>query len=678
MQRFRITGIAELASVSSIGGATLAIFNLPTAQQLFGKVGKLDQIRVAGKPGVTDSQVISEIKPILPPTAEVLSASKQAAKDAKQTNSFLSFLQSFLLAFGGIALFVGAFVIANTLSITIAQRTREFATLRTLGASRRQVLGSVFMEAFVIGTVASVVGLFLGLGLAKGLNQLFVSFGIDLPKAGTVFEARTVIVSLAVGIIVTMIASLRPAFRATSVPPIAAVREGSVLPPGRFARWSPVLSAVLTALAILLLLYGLFVHHISTTDRLLALGAGVLILFVGVALIAPKFVRPLAKVLGWPGSRVGGVPGKLARENTQRDPRRTASTAAALMIGLALVTFVAVLGAGLRSSFESAVNQLFHADYALTSQDNFTPLAIPAAVALKTVPGVTAVSGVRGGDGRAFGKTIQVTAVDQQMPKVIKIDWVQGSADAAANLGPDGAFVSKSYAKNHNLTVGSPIRLETPAGKFLDLKVKAVFDPPQGGSPFGDITISTDTFDKNYQSPANIFAFINIAGGVTAANTAALEAALKDFPDAKIATETQFKANQEQGINMLLNLLYVLLGLSIIVSLFGIVNTLVLTVFERTRELGMMRAVGMTRRQVRRMIRYESVITALIGAALGIPLGILLAVLVTHAVSAIAIAIPVATIVVFVIAAIIVGLLAAILPARRAARLNVLEALQYE
>ncbi len=678
VQQFRITGIAELASVSSIGGATLAIFNLPTAQQLFGKVGKLDQIRVAGNAGVTDSQIVSEIQPILPPTAEVLSASKQAAKDAKQTNSFLSFLQGFLLAFGGIALFVGAFVIANTLSITIAQRTREFATLRTLGASRRQVLGSVFMEAFVIGTVASIVGLFLGLGLAKGLNQLFVSFGINLPKSGTVFAARTVIVSLAVGIIVTMIASLRPAFRATSVPPIAAVREGSVLPPHRFARWSPVLSAVLTGLAILLLLYGLFVHHISTTQRLVALGAGVLILFVGVALIAPKFVRPLARVLGWPGAKVGGTPGTLARDNTQRDPRRTASTAAALMIGLALVTFVAVLGAGLRSSFESAVNQLFHADYALTSQDNFTPLGIPAAVALKTVPGVTAVSGVRGGDGRAFGKTIQVTGVDSQMPKVIDIDWVQGSAEAAANLGPDGAFVSKSYAKNHNLKLGSPIRLETPAGKFLDLKVKAIFDPPKGGSPFGDVTISTDTFDKNYQTPANVFAFINIAGGVTAANTAKLEAALKDFPDAKIATESQFKANQEQGINMLLNLLYVLLGLSIIVSLFGIVNTLVLTVFERTRELGMMRAVGMTRRQVRRMIRYESVITALIGAALGIPLGILLAVLVTHAVSAIAIAIPVGTIIVFVIAAIIVGLLAAILPARRAARLNVLEALQYE
>jgi putative ABC transport system permease protein len=238
--------------------------------------------------------------------------------------------------------------------------------------------------------------------------------------------------------------------------------------------------------------------------------------------------------------------------------------------------------------------------------------------------------------------------------------------------------VSKSYAKSHHLALGSPIRVETPTGKNLDLKLRAVYDPPKGGSPFGQVTVSTKTFDSAYPQPANVFTFVNVVGGATDANTAKLEAALKDFPNAKIATESEFKRNQEMGLNTLLNLLYVLLALSIIVSLFGIVNTLVLTVFERTRELGMMRAVGMTRRQVRRMIRYESVITALIGAALGIPLGILLAVLVSHAVSAIAITIPVGTIVVFVIAAIVVGLLAAILPARRAARLNVLEALQYE
>ena len=678
VERFRVTGIAELASVSSIGGATLAIFDLPTAQQLFRKPSKLDLIRVAAQPNVPTARLVSEIRQILPPTAQVTSAAQQAKKDSKETTAFLGFLQKFLLAFGAVALFVGAFVIANTLSITIAQRTREFATLRTLGATRRQVRGSVLVEALVLGTIASVVGLFLGVGLAKGLNSLFVSFGIDLPKTGTVFATRTIVVSLLVGIVVTLLASLLPAFRATSIPPIAAVREGSVLPPHRWARFTPYMAAVLSALGIALLLYGLFVRHIATGQRLSALGVGVLVLFVGVALIAPKVVRPLARVLGWPGSRVGGAAGKLARENTQRDPQRTATTAAALMIGLALVTFVAVLGAGLRSSFESAVNELFKADYALTSQNNFSPLATPAADALRGVPGVTVVSGVRAGEGRAFDKRIQVTAVEPSMSTVFNIKWVQGSDAAADSLGADGAFVDKSYAKNHDLTRGSPIRLQTPTGAYVNLRVRAIFDPPSGGSPFGAVTMSARTFDSAYPQPENLYAFLKVTGGVSAANTARLAAALKGFPDAKIATESQFKKNQEQGINVLLNLLYVLLALSIIVSLFGIVNTLVLTVFERTRELGMMRAVGMTRRQVRRMIRYEAVVTALIGAALGIPLGIALALLVGNAVSFIAFAIPVGTIVVFVIAAIIVGLLAAILPARRAARLNVLEALQYE
>ena len=221
------------------------------------------------------------------------------------------------------------------------------------------------------------------------------------------------------------------------------------------------------------------------------------------------------------------------------------------------------------------------------------------------------------GDGRAFGKRVQVTGVEPTMPQVIRVKWVQGSAADVTNLGADGAFVDKSYAKSHKLALGSPIRLQTPTGTYLDLRLKSVFDPPKGGSPFGQITISSKAFDSAYPQPANLFAFLNMTGGVTPENTAKLEAALKGFPDAKIATESQFKKNQEQGINVLLNLLYILLAISIIVSLFGIINTLVLTVFERTRELGMMRAVGMTRRQVRRMIRYEAVITALIGAASG-------------------------------------------------------------
>ena len=678
VMNYRIVGIVKIGGVSSLGGATMAIFDFSTAQKIFHKEGLLDGIDIAAKPGVKPSELVKEIQPILPPTAEVRTAQAEAKQATKDTNGFLSIFNDFLLAFAGVALFVGTFVIANTLSITIAQRTRELATLRTLGANRRQVLLSVMLEALIIGIFASVCGLFLGLGLAKGLNKLFVHFGIDLPQAGTVFAARTIVVALAVGIVVTLLAALRPAIRATRVAPIAAVREGAILPTSRFARFSAPAALLTIAAAVGLMLVGLFVGSLSTTQRLLAVGVGAAAVFLGVAMLAKTLVPPLARALGWPATRIGGAAGSLARGNAMRNPQRTASTASALMIGLALVTLVAVLASGLKATFENAVNSVFKGDYALTATDNFSPISAASAKALKKVPGVTVVSGVRAGEGKAFGGKIGVTGVSGDITKVITVKWQAGSQAVPGELGQDGAFVSKDYAKANHLVVGSHIPVETPTGRTMDLVLKGIYAPPKGGSPYGDVTVSTQRFDAEYQNPQNVYAFVDIAGGVTPANTAKLTNALKSFPDAKIATESEFKKNQESGIDTLLNLLYVLLSLSIIISLFGIVNTLVLTVFERTRELGMLRAIGMTRRQVRSMIRHESIVTALIGAALGIPVGIVLALMVGRAIKYPAFTIPVGTIVVFVIAAIIAGLVAAIFPARRAGRLNVLAALQYE
>ena len=325
-----------------------------------------------------------------------------------------------------------------------------------------------------------------------------------------------------------------------------------------------------------------------------------------------------------------------------------------------------------------SVDKLFDADYALTSQNGFTPTSIASEQALHRVPGVIVASGVRAGDGRAFGHRVGVTGVAPDVTKVIDVKWQAGSPATPGQLGSDGAFVSKDYAKSHHLTVGSPIDLETPTGDVLHLKLRGIFAPPKGGSPFGDITISTSRFDHAYASPQNIFAFVDVRGGVTPQNTRKLERALAAFPDAKIQTESQFTHNQERGIDLLLDLLYVLLSLSIVISLLGIVNTLVLTVFERTREIGMLRAVGMTRWQVRNMIGFESVITALLGAAFGIPVGVVLALMVGKAIDYPAFTIPWLTLAVFVVAAVLAGILAALLPARRAGRLNVLEALQYE
>jgi putative ABC transport system permease protein len=677
VQQYRITGIVKLGNVSSIGGATMAIFDLPTAQTIFGKEGKLDGIDVAAKQGISPAKLVAEIKPILPRIAQVRSGTQQAAKQVQDTSAATSFLQKFLLAFGGIALFVGIFVIANTLSITIAQRAREFGTLRTLGATRRQVMTSVIVEGGVIGVLASVSGLFIGLGIAKGLEALFVSFGIDLPHGNTIFATRTVIVSLVVGTVVTVLASLLPALRATRVEPIAAVREGA-LPPSRLTRFGIPAAAGTMAVAIALLLFGGLAKGATGTERLLAIGLGVVASFIGMALAAPRFVPPLASTLGWPGAHVGGVSGSLARENAMRNPARTASTAAALMIGLALVTAVGVLASGIKATFEHAVDTQFLGDYALTSENGFTPTGVASENAVRKVPGVQVVSGVRAGEARAFGSHINVTGVEPNVGRVIKITWVSGGPGVPAALGRAGAFVSSTYAKDHHLALGSRLPIELPTGQTVPLAVQGVFKAPNGGSPFGNVTISTSLFDRIYQEPQNVFAFVDMAGGVSPANTGALTSALASFPDAKVQTESAFKKQQESGINVFLNLLYVLLSLSILVSLFGIVNTLVLSVFERTRELGMLRAVGMTRRQTRRMIRHESVVTALIGASLGIPLGVGLALLVGEALGSFTIAIPWGTLIVFVIAAIIAGLLAAIFPARRAARLNILAALQYE
>jgi putative ABC transport system permease protein len=676
--QLQISGLVKFGSVSSLGGATLAGLTLATAQRLLGKVGRLDEIRASAKPGISPQQLVNQIKPILPRDAQVRTGAQQAQQDSSSITSFLSFLNTFLLVFAGVALFVGSFVIANSLSITIAQRTREFGTLRTLGASRRQIRRAILIESFVVGSLASVVGLLVGLGLAQLLFALFNAAGFTLPNSGTVVEPRTVIVSILVGVIVTVLASLRPAIRATRVEPIAAVREGATLPEGRFAKYRTVSSAATVGLGLVLLLLGLFVAT-GTAAVLILMGAGAILIFVGVALLSAKIVPTLATWLGWPATKIAGATGRLARDNARRNPQRTASTASALMIGLALVTLVSVLAAGIIANFKNAVDQSFTGDYAITAQNNFSPIPIAAGQAATTAPGVIAVGDVRAGEGQVFGSNQALTAVNPQIAAVIHLNWVHGSQASFASLGSDGALTSDSYASKHHLSIGSPLVITTPTGTHIPLVLKGTFKPPSGGSPFGTVTMSAATWDRYYQQPENVYTLVKMSGGETATNQAALNRALASFPNAKVQTRQKFIDNQIAGLSSVLNILYVLLALSIIVSLFGIVNTLVLSVFERTREIGMLRAVGTSRRQIRRMIRHESVITAFIGSIIGIPLGIAFGALLAAAdSSAIAFVIPVGSVIIFVIASWIVGLLAAIFPARRAAKLQPLEALAYE
>jgi ABC-type antimicrobial peptide transport system permease subunit len=417
--------------------------------------------------------------------------------------------------------------------------------------------------------------------------------------------------------------------------------------------------------------------------------------FVGGALLNPLilaivFLMWLRKAVSrwepeWPAEFPGVVPDRsttrVGSENARRNPQRTASTAAALMIGLALVTLVATLAAGIVQTFRGAVDDLWKtsdSDYAITAQNNFSPIPVSVAEAAARAPGVVAVMNVRTGEVRAFDETIFATAVDPTARELISVKWKDGSPEVLANLGSDGAFVDDGYADDHDLRVGSTVDLTFPNGSTEQFTVDGIFDPPTGGSPFGNVTVSTAAWDELIDQPRNLYSFIAMDGDVSDANTQALENVLTDFPNAKVQSREQFIDNQISGLSAVLNILYVLLALSVIVSLFGIVNTLVLTVFERTREIGMLRAIGMTRHQVRRMIRHESVITALIGAAIGIVLGIVLAALLIARVDFIDFAFPTTQIVVFVIAAIIVGLIAAIFPARRAAKLDPLRAIAYE
>ena len=671
---FTLTGIAKVGGVDSIGGATLAIWDVETAQSMLGKDG-FDVIAVQAADGVPEQALVRAIAPHLPDTALVQTGEQQAEEDAAGVAEFVKFIRYFLLAFGGIALFVGAFVIFNTLSITIAQRTRELATLRTLGASRRQVLRSVVLEGLVIGFVASVVGVALGILLAKGLSALFAALNLDLPQSGTIVQPRTVIVSLLVGTLVTLFASVWPAIRATRIPPISAVREGGAVVK-RLSRRALVAAIVVSSLSAAALVYGLLGEGVSGGMRALGIGLGALGLFVGIAMLAPRLVRPLASFVGAPSARLGGAAGRLARENAVRNPSRTAATAAALMIGLTLVTFVATFGRGLLASDEKAIRDQLTTSHVVTSQNGWTNIPVGAAAAISESEDVSLVSAVRYDRAKLqAGREVDVNGVD---PATIadgyRFEWTQGSDAALAGLGSDGAVIRNDLAEDEGLGVGSTVRYLTPSGKQVEVVVRGVYEPSEFDPLLGHVVVSHEAFDATFPRPGDILAFVD------ASSSEGVAASLASFPDAKVQTQDEFVEARSAWLSDVMNLFYVLLALSVIVSLFGMVNTLVLAVFERTREVGMLRAVGMTRRQTRRMIRAESVITALIGAALGIPLGIGLAALVTQSLAEFGatFSLPVGTIVTFGIVAVLAGIVAAIMPARRASRLNVLNALQYE
>jgi len=682
VKAYKIVGVGEFGDGTELGGASIAQFTLDEAQRLTDKKGKLDEILIAAKKGVSPEELKLRVRQALPPDVTVRTAKETADAESQDIKDGFSFLTIALLVFAGIALFVGCFLIFNTFSITVSQRTREFGMLRTLGASANQVLATVLLEAVLIGLLASLIGLVGGIGFVALITGLFKALGFSLPTTHLVISAKTVIIALVVGLVATTLASFIPALRATRVTPLEALRDPGTGREARGGRRRTIIGGVMLALGALLVGVGLFGTNSAGTSFQL-FGPGLVLLFIGVAMLSNRMIKPIASMVGWPLERLRGVTGRLARENTLRNPSRTTTTAAALMIGVALVTFVATFAAAISKSVDQAIDDSFAADLFLVNTDGFSRIPGGVAEAVQKVDGVETVSPVASADARIDGVGKQVVnAIDPQtIGKVAHFKWKDGSDATLQQLGSKGAIAESDWAKDNDVGIGDLVTLTTPTGLRPTYTVLGTArDEP--GLFVSSIAIPHKAFARDFGIDQDDAIFVAFApnANTTAARAGVDRVLSRDFPNVESRSQEQLKQDQRDQINQLVVLIYALLALSIIISLFGVVNTLILTIHERTRELGMLRAIGTSKAQVRQMIRYESVITAMIGAIIGAVIGLVLAIVAVKALAdeGLVLSIPVPLLVIMLILAGIAGVAAAIAPARRASRLNVIEALQYE
>ena len=662
---FTITGITEFGTANNLAGATLAAFTLPTAQAIALQTGKLDAINVVTAPGASKAAVQKAIARALPPGVEVVTGQTVANENTSSVNQALSFFSTALLVFAFISLFVGAFTIYNTFSIIVGQRTRELALLRIVGASRRQVFGSVLGEAAITGLVSSVIGLGLGVLAALGLQALLRGFGVTLPPGSLVFEPRTVLVGLAVGVGVTVVSAIGPARGAVRIPPVVALDDRQSAASASLRRrfiWGTavaVIGAVLLGLGL-------------AKPAIQLVGIGAAALFIGVATLSPALARPLSSVIGRPLPRLLGVAGKLGRENSMRNPRRTAQTAAALMVGLALVSAMAVFGASLSKSATSSADQAISADLIVTATGS-GELSNSVPATASAVPGVTASSAVYQGRFEFQNTLTSLTAVstDHLADTVI----LRMTAGTPAALAQGELLIDSTTATSKHLSVGDSVQARFARTGPTVLRIGGIY---RANALIGSYLVSAGFFGAHY-SPQPPGALLLRTNGAAADN--AVTKALAPYQNLQVQTRAQFEQSQVSAVNQLLGLVYALLGLAVIIALIGIVNTLMLSVFERTREIGLLRAVGMGRRQVRAMVRSEAVILAIFGAIVGIVIGTALGLALVASLRQQGItetAVPVTSLLIFLLLSALLGLVAASWPARRAARLDVLAAIATE
>ena len=679
---FEISGMVRFGSNDGTG-ARFILFDTPTTQELFAYNDAFMVIDAAAAPGVTKEHLALSLNALLPETAEAVVGDVVAEEFSSEFGTFINIFQNALLAFAFVALLVSAFIINNTFAIVLGQRVKELGLLRVLGATGRQIRQSVLIEALLIGAGASLVGILGGVGVAMFLKAIIgaIGDGDGLPDGPLIIAARTWIAAGVVGIGVTLLAALAPAVKAARVSPMAALREASLS--GSGVRVRTITGSTFGLTGIVAVAVGLTSDD-GAVSQLLALAAGAVLVFISVAALSPLIARPIARLIGSPVALAYGTTGHLARENAARNPRRTAATASALMVGLALVTTVLVVGTSFKETFASVLDRSLQADFFIDLEsrgsNGFSPRL---ADELATLPEIEAAAGFRGGPGiaamRVQDDLKDVLGVDQiALGSFVDLDLSEGSYE---HLGNDGILVHRDPANDLDLSAGDKIEATFPIGGTRSLRVVGIFED---ASLLGNWVISLNLYEQVYDSPAqlDLFAAAVIADNVDMEKARlAVDEVASAYPEARLQDRDEFQATLEGRIDQALATVSVLLLVSVIIAILGIVNTLLLSVYERTREIGLVRAIGMTRKQVRRVIRWESVIVAVFGGVLGITLGLVFGFIATTALPdsfILQTGVPVLWLVLVLLACVVAGLIAALLPAYRASRLNVLEAIAHD
>ncbi|MCC5952203.1 MAG: FtsX-like permease family protein [Acidimicrobiia bacterium] len=670
---FEVVGLARFGTIDRPGGASVLLFDLPVAQTLFDLEGQVSEIGVVAVDGMTQDDAVAAIGKVLPDGVEAITGEAKTAEDQQSFQQALGFINTFLLAFALVALFVGCFIIYNTFTIIVAQRSRELALLRAIGASRRQVLASLLGESVLVGLGASVIGALSGVGIALGLKAMLGGFGVELPTNGVVILPGSLLTAVLTGFVITVVVAVAPAVKASRVPPLAALRDVAI------DRSSMSVARVVGGLLVIGLGALNLVAGLAAEggNAAVGVGFGALCVFIGVAVLGPVIARPTTRLLAWPLPRLRGVTGNLARENAIRNPKRTASTAAALMIGVGLVGFITVTAASVQSSIDKILDDAVTGDLIISSGNfgmgGFSP---ELAAQVSEVDGVDAVSGFRFAFGSVDGQPAFVGSANVDVfEDIADPEVVEGDL---RSLGVGEIAISTGKAEAHDLALGDTVEMSFASG-VAPLTVGAIFE---NDIVAGDWLMDHSGIEAVEPGTVDLQVFVRFTDDADADEVVAvIEGLTASYANAELQDLTEYKESQSAMIDQLLNLIYALLLLAIVIALVGIANTLALSIHERTRELGLLRAVGMTRKQLTSTIRWESVVIAVYGTLLGLVIGTVFGWALVQALGSEGLEVftlPVARLVLIVLIAAGAGVLASLLPAWRASRLDVLDAIQTE